>query len=621
MTRAPASGPTEFRSALEAGGLVFDGAMGTSLYAKGHLYTQSFDEMNLSQPDRILQAHEGFAAAGARVLETNTFGANRLRLHAHGHQDKVAEINAAGVALARQACGDAGFVAGSVGPSGSILESLGNAERQALRDAFAEQCRALIDAGADALILETFRQPGELQLALEAARGAAGEAAVIACVSFDEAGTTADGAGPEDIAGRLASWGADALGVNCATGPAGVYEMVTRMLAPGLPTVAIPNAGMPQQVEGRLAYMATPEYFQVFARRLFKAGISAVGGCCGTTPAHIEKVAAAARMVSGGTSSEGHEWGMREGGGVSLEAAPGVRVVPTEEKGPIGAKLGKEFVVSVEVNPPPGLSLEKALDAARMLRDGGVDVINVADGARAQARMGNLALCMRIQEEVGLPALMHVTTRDRNLLGLFAYLMSAHELGVQNLVVITGDPPKMGDFPDATAVYDLDSIGLLRLLSAMNRGFDAGGKPLGAATSFLCATGAEPAAQDYERELARLRAKREAGAEIVMTQPVYDPAVLDRMLDDIAPLDLPVLVGLLPLASHRNAEFLHNEVPGMRIPDAIRERMRRAGSGEPARREGVAIARDMLASVRDRVAGAYIMPPFGRYELALEVLG
>lgn len=611
---------SEFHNALNSGGLVFDGAMGTSLYAKGHLYTQSFEEMNLSQPERILQAHESFARAGAQVLETNTFGANAARLRPHGHERKVVEINEAGVALARKAAGEDRFVAGSVGPTGLILESLSSRERDALRATFADQCGALVEAGSDALLLETFRQPNELKLALEAARSAGSDIAVIACVSFDETGTTADGAGPEDIATRLADWGAHALGVNCATGPAGVYEMITRMLGPGLPTVAIPNAGMPQQVEGRLAYMATPEYFQVFARRLFKAGVSAVGGCCGTTPAHIEKIAAAARMVSGGSTADALEWGMREGVATAREPAPGVTVVRTDEKGPVGAKLGREFIVSVEVNPPPGLSLDKALDAARMLREGGVDVINVADGARAQARMGNLALCMRIQEEVGLPTLMHVTTRDRNLLGLFAYLMSAHELGVRNLVVITGDPPKMGDFPDATAVYDLDSIGLLRLLSTMNRGFDAGGKPLGASTSFLCATGAEPGATDYPHELERLRAKREAGAELVMTQPVYDPAVLDRMLDDIEPLNLPVLVGLLPLASHRNAEFLHNEVPGMKVPDPIRERMRKAGSGEPARREGVAIAREMLAAVRGRVAGAYIMPPFGRYELALDVL-
>jgi homocysteine S-methyltransferase len=320
--------------------------------------------------------------------------------------------------------------------------------------------------------------------------------------------------------------------------------MVTRMRAPGLPLVAIPNAGMPQKVEGRFAYMATPEYFQLYARRLFKAGVHGVGGCCGTTPEHIRKIVAAARMISAGhghQTLEGSGGGMREDQGADThQVAPGVHVVETRDKGPIGAKLKQKFLVSVEINPPPGLSLDSALNGARALKEGGVDIINVADGARAQARMGNLALCLRIQEEVGLPALMHVTSRDRNLLGQVAYLLAAHELGVRNLVVITGDPPKMGDFPNATPVYDTDSVGLLRLVSAMNRGFDPGGKPLGGATQFLCATGAEPAAVDFQHEVDRLRQKRDAGAELVMTQPVYDPDVLDRMLHAIEPLGIPV---------------------------------------------------------------------------------
>jgi len=366
--------------------------------------------------------------------------------------------------------------------------------------------------------------------------------------------------------------------------------------------------------------MTTPEYFLLYARRLFKAGISAVGGCCGTTPEHIRKITAAARMLGGSDFPE-----LGSGGGDDVleqgsDAASRVQVLSLEQKGELGAKLGRKFIVSVEVNPPPGLSLDKALEGARLLRDGGVDVINVADNARASMRMGNLALCLRIQETLGMPTLMHVTTRDRNLLGLVAHVLAAHELGVRNLVVITGDPPKMGDFPDATSVYDVDSIGLLRLISGFNHGVDPGGKPLGAATSFVCATGAEPAAVDYEREMMRLGKKRDAGAEFVMTQPVYDVDVLERFVADVKPLGLPVLVGVLPLGSYRNAEFLHNEVPGMSVPEAVRERMRKAGSGQRGRDEGVRIAREMLSAVKDRVAGAYIMPPFGRYELALEVI-
>jgi homocysteine S-methyltransferase len=617
-----------FLDAVQSGGLVFDGAMGTALYEKGMLYTQCFDELNVSRSATIRAIHEVYLEAGAQVLETNTFGANRFRLAHHGFADDVAEINAAGVEIAREAAEAEAFVVGSIGPSGLMLETLSPQRRDEVRAAFGEQCAALVDAGVDGLIIETFRQPDELALAVAAA-GPAMERGVpiIASVSFDEAGATADGKRPEQVADFLAGLRVQAIGVNCATGPAGVYEMITRMAAPGLPLVAIPNAGLPRQIEGRFAYMATPEYFQIYARRLFKAGVHAVGGCCGTTPDHVRAIAAAGRMVAGGHAVvELTGAGMRDEhrdehhAAAAHDVAPGVAVVPTAEKGEIGRKLGTTFLVSVEVNPPPGLSPQSALDGARLLKDGGVDVINVADGARAQARMGNLALCIRIQADVGLPTLMHVTSRDRNLLGHVAHLLAAHELGVHNLVVITGDPPKLGDFPRASAVYDTDSIGLLRMVSAMNHGFDPGGKPLGGATRFLCATGAEPGAHDYARELDRLRQKRDAGAELVMTQPVYDPAVLDRMLSDIAPLNLPVLVGLLPLASYRNAEFLHNEVPGMRVPQEVRDRMRKAGTGETGRREGVAIAREMLDAVRDRVQGAYIMPPFGRYELALRVI-
>ncbi len=614
--------PEAFLAALRAGGLVFDGAMGSSLYEKGNLYTQCFEEMNVSRPEVVRSIHQSFVDTGCDAIETNTFGANRVRLARHGFEGRVREFNLAGVALAREAAGTRAFVAGAVGPTGLMLETLSGSQLPEIEAAFREQCEALLAAGVDALLLETFRQPDELRLAVQGARAAgSGKVPVIACVSFDEAGTTADGQHPEQVAQLLASFDVAAIGVNCATGPAGVYEMITRMQGPRLPLVAIPNAGMPQQVEGRLAYMATPDYFQLYARRLFKAGVQAVGGCCGTTPDHIRKVVAAARMVSGGHHAEVAGGGMREEHPTHTgNIAPGVTVVPTEEKGPIGRNLGKKFLVSVEINPPPGLSLASAVAGAKALKEGGVDIINVADGPRASARMGNLALCLRIQQEVGLPALMHVTSRDRNLLGTVAYLLAAHELDVRNLVVITGDPPKMGDFPHATAVYDTDSVAMLQLISAMNRGFDPGGKPLGGATRFLCATGAEPGAHDYARELERLKQKQAAGAELIMTQPVYDPAVLDRMLRDIEPLGIPVLVGLLPLASYKNAEFLHNEVPGMQVPENIRERMRKAGSGEAGRNEGIAIAREMLAEVKDRVAGAYVMPPFGRHELALRVI-
>ena len=616
-------------SALTHRPVVFDGAMGTQIYERGVLYTQNFDQLCVTRGDLVKSVHAGYLAAGAEVLQTNTFGANRYRLALHNLEGQLEAINRAGVRVAREAAGDQAWVAGSIGPSGKILKTVRPGEHGELREAFREQAAVLLDEGVDVLILETFRQPEEVRLAIEGVKLAEGDVAaekrapIIASVSFDSFGTMADGAGPEEMAQRLAAWGADVIGVNCADGPAGVYETATKMLGAGLPIVAQPNAGLPRRVEGRFAYMATPDYFLVFARRMLKAGVRGIGGCCGTTPEHVRQMAAAARMVGATGDSAPPELPTIAGAHELREATPPVAPGVTKlarDKGELGAKIGKKFVISVEVNPPAGLSPQKALDAARMLRDGGVDVINVADGARATARMGNFALCHRIQQELGMPALMHVTTRDRNLLGLVAHLLGCHELDLTNLVVITGDPPKMGDFPDATPVYDVDSVGLLRLLDGMNRGFDPGGKPLGGATKFLLATGAEPAAKDYARELDRLRKKREAGAEIVMTQPVYDPDVLERFLRDVEPLDMPVLVGILPLASYRNAEFLHNEVPGMSVPDAIRERMRKAGAGEDARAEGVAIAREMLSAVRSRVAGAYIMPPLGRYELALRVI-
>ncbi len=606
--------------ALRAGSLVFDGAMGTALYERGVLYTVCFDELCVSRPELIRKVHEDYVAAGAQVLETNTFGANQYRLDAHGFKHRVVEINQAAVKLAREAAQDKAFVVGAVGPTGLAFKTVASDEHVHIREAFSEQCRALVEAGVDGLLLETFRHPEELHLALQAAKEAAqSRVPVLAQVSFDAFGTMADGTGPEAMASKLVSWGASGIGVNCADGPAGVYDTVTRMMGAGVPVMAQPNAGLPRRLEGRFAYMTTPEYFLVYARRLFKAGVAAVGGCCGTTPEHIRKIAAAARMLSGSDYPD-----LGSGSGEmferALEAAPGVEVVSQERKSELGAKLTKKFIVSVEVNPPPGLSLDKALEGAKLLQAGGVDVINVADNARASMRMGNLALCLRIQESLGMQTLMHVTSRDRNLLGLVAHLLAAHELGIRNLVVITGDPPKMGDFPDATSVYDIDSIGLLRLITGFNHGVDPGGKPLGAATRFLLATGAEPAASDYAREIERLRKKRDAGAEFIMTQPVYDVEVLERFMRDVEPLGLPVLVGLLPLAGYRNAEFLHNEVPGMSVPDTIRERLRKAGSAEQGREEGIRIAREMLEAVKDRVAGAYIMPPFGRYELALKVI-
>lgn len=612
--------------------------MGTQLYERGVLYTQNYEEICVTRPELIKGIHKEYLRAGAQVIETNTFGANRYRLAKFNLEKRVGELNEAGVRIAREAVAEStaasAWVAGNIGPTGlPTLKGLTQRDFADIRAAFEEQAAAL--AGADLLTIETMRSPEEMRLCIEAVR-ATSDLPLVAMVSFDAFGTMADGTTPEVMADRLAQWGADVIGVNCGDGPAGVFDTLERMRGVGLPMAAMPNAGIPRRIEGRMLYMANPEYFGVYARRLIKLGVRLVGGCCGTTMDHIRRAANAARMhahegatpggdggsirTSGPPSNPTHEPNdPTMSGGAAVEPAPGARVVPMADRSPFAAKLGRSFVVSVEVNPPAGMDPSKAVAAAKHLLANGVDVINIADGPRASARMGNLALAVKLIRE-GVEPLLHVCCRDRNTLGLVGHVMAAHELGVRNLVIITGDPPKMGDYPDCTAVYDLDSIGLLRLVRGLNHGRDPGGKALGGVTEFVLATGAEPAAMDYNREIARLRKKVEAGAELVMTQPVYDPAVLTRFLDDVEPWGIPVMVGILPLASHRNAEFLHNEVPGMRVPDEVRERMRKVGSGPVARKEGVGIAREMLLAVKHRVAGAYVMPPLERWEMALEVI-
>jgi homocysteine S-methyltransferase len=614
-------GGQPFIEALRGGALVADGGMGTQLYERGILFSVNYEELNLSRPQVVRKVHESYLAAGAEVIETNTFGANSVRLARHGLEDKVREINLAAVKIAAEAAAGKAYLAGSIGPTGLLFEGV-EGEAARVRTSFQKQAEALAEGGADLLIIETMRQPQEILLAIDAARAAVGrDLPIVAQVSIDDELLMSDGTSVLAMGEALKAKGVDAIGVNCSTGPQDIFSAVEQLVPLGLPVTAIPNAGLPRRVDDRFIYVATPEYFGLFARRMYKLGVRLIGGCCGTTPEHIRRIAASARMAGSALSIEGDGASVIEASYAPPPAAPDVRVVPTAEKSRLAAKIAaKRFAVSVEVNPPVGLDTRKALAAAKMLTSSGVDVINIADGARAQARMSNVALALMMQSELGIETILHVCGRDRNLLGQVAHLLGAQALGIKNLVIITGDPPKLGDFPDATAVYDLDSIGLLRLAAGLNRGVDPGGKPLHEATAFFCATGAEPAALNYEREMQRLKLKVVAGAELIMTQPVYDHAVLDRFLEDVAPLGIPVLVGLLPLASFRNAEFLHNEVPGMSVPEAIRERMRKAGSGAAARKEGVAIAREMLASVRSRVAGAYIMPPLERYELALEVI-
>jgi 5,10-methylenetetrahydrofolate reductase len=460
---------------------------------------------------------------------------------------------------------------------------------------------------------------------VEAAYGV--NAPVVAQCTFDENLLTTDGASPDEVVERMLALGVDVIGANCTLGPERILAVAEKMVNKGKPVIIQPNAGYPRVVDGRSIYLSSPETYGVIARRAFKLGVGALGGCCGTGPDHMRRVVASARMLGGGrwrrSSTSGDVTQVQVKGAPSAELE-GETPVALIERSPFGKKIAEgKFVVSVEVPSPTGLDPTKTLDKIRMLEEGGVDVVNIPDGPRATVRMANQAMARLVLDRCPtIEPILHVCGRDRNLLALQADLIGAHVQGIRNTVIITGDPPKVGDYKDATAVFDLDSIGILNLARGLNRGLDPAGKPFGAGqrTAFVLATGAEPAALDFEREMQRLRDKKEAGAELVMTQPVFDPATLDRFLDAIADLQLPVLVGILPLASFKNAHFLHTQVPGMRLPADVLARMQKAGDGKDAAREGVAIAAEALRVLKGRVRGAYIMPPFGRVELALEVL-
>jgi methionine synthase / methylenetetrahydrofolate reductase(NADPH) len=604
--------------AIASGPLLLDGAMGSLLYERGVLHTRSYDELNVSQPDLIRGVHDDYVHAGADLIETNTFGANRMALARHGLVEQATAINRAGVELARAAAGDRAFVAGAVGPSGVKFHIATVAERRLARFALAEQIDTLVLAGVDAIALETFTSILEMEEAIRVAKERGPKVPVIAMMVFDAQCRSDGGLGPAEIADRMIAAGADVIGGNCGIGPAELYQVATSMVGRGKPVIAQPNAGLPASVEGRTLYVANPEHFGVFARRMLKSGVRMVGGCCGTTPDHTRAMLGAVRMLRGEKIDE-------RGGKASpqIQVAQGPAPAAKSalaDRSRLGGRIARgEFAVSVEITAPAGFDLAKTKQQVQQLLDGGVDVVNIADGPRASARMANVAVCARLAAESTVEPILHVCARDRSFLGLVAHLLGAHGLGRRNLVIITGDPPKMGDYPFSTPVYDVDSIGLLRIAAGLNAGVDPAGKEC-EPTHFVLATGAEPAAHDRERELRRLEDKKLAGAELVMTQPVYDPRTLDRFLEDAAPLGLPVMVGILPLASHRNAEFLHNEVPGMSIPSEYRERMAKVGAGPAARAEGIKIAQEALAAVKDRVAGAYVMPPFNRVDSALAVL-
>jgi methionine synthase / methylenetetrahydrofolate reductase(NADPH) len=601
---------------------IFDGAMGTMIYSKGVYINRCYDELNLSAPDLIADIHREYIKAGAEIIETNTYGASRLRLAHQGLDDKLFDINVAAVRLARKAMESAKhevFLAGAISPIGVRIEPYGPTSMDEARELFKEQVRALLEGGpgvgVDCFVLETFHDLAEMQQAIRAVRELC-DHVIFAQMTINERGETAFGTAPEGFTDRLDAWLGcdDVIGLNCSVGPQAILEAVEKMRPHTARRLsAQPNAGNPRDVGGRRMYMASPDYMAKYAKRLINAGVRFIGGCCGTTPEHIKLVADAVRALSPGRRTIAaitHE----------ERTSQAVQPVPLAERSRFANKIANgQFVTSVEIVPPKGCDPSNMLKGVRLLKENGVDAVNVPDGPRAQSRMGALAVSLIIEQQVGIEAVTHYACRDRNLLGMFSDLLGAAALGLRNFLLVTGDPPKMGPYPEATAVFDIDSIGLCNLVNRLNHGIDPGGNPIGEPTKFVIGVGVNPGAQDLDYELRRFEYKVEAGAEYAITQPVFDTAQLKHFLKRIEHCRIPIIPGIWPLVSFRNAEFLNNEVPGVSVPDPILERMRKCEDGAAALREGVKIAQEMLAEVRPYVQGVQVSAPFGRVQHALEV--
>jgi homocysteine S-methyltransferase len=607
---------TPFLEELDRRVLVCDGAMGTMLYAKGIFLNRSFDELNLTQADLVAEVHQAYVRAGADVLETNTFGANRIKLGAFSLADQVHAINLQGARIARHAAREQAYVAGAIGPLGIRIEPWGKTGVDEAQEFFREQARALVEGGVDLFVLETFRDVNEIGAAIRAVRSVC-DLPIVAQVTTLEDGNSLDGAAPETFVPDLERLGAQVVGLNCSVGPAAMLETIERMAhVATVKLSAQPNAGRPREIEGRNIYLCSPEYMASYARRFINNGVRLVGGCCGTTPEHIRHIKMAVRGLAPTEK--------KTPGFIRVDPrvpAPIVEPVARPEKSRMANGLARgAFVISVELAPPRGFRAEALVEQARQLRIHGVDLVNIPDGPRAGARMSALAVAVLVQQQAGIETILHYACRDRNLLGMQSDLLGAHSMGIRNLLLITGDPPQIGDYPDATGVFDVDSIGLTNVVTRLNRGFDIGGQSIGIPTAFHVGVAANPGALDPDEELRRFEYKVEAGAEFAITQPVFDAQELARFLARVERFRIPVLASVAPLESLRHAEFMANEVPGVRVPDGIVERMRRAEAGGRAAAEGLTIAREIAAEIRPLVQGLQITTATGSAETALAVI-
>ena len=611
---------TTFAEILANRPLLADGAMGTVLYSRGIFINRCYDELNLSDPGLILSVHEEYLQAGAEILETNTFGANRIRLARHGLAGKVTEINVAGVRLARQAVtnlkekqGSEAWVAGSIGPLGVRLEPLGKMGLDEARAAFSEQMRILVDGGVDLLIIETMPALNEARVALEAAHAVAPNLPVMVMVTVDDEGSCLDGSSPQQAAALLTEWGASAVGVNCSTGPTTVLTAIEAMRpATTVPLLAMPNAGMPRAVEGRNIYLCSPEYMASFARKAITAGVQIVGGCCGTTPNHIRAMRSAIRAMDAQARVESS--------GAAPVLNPETPPEPLAARSLLGSMIAKgKFVTLVEIVPPKGIDCSKEIEGAGLLAQLGVHAINVYDSPHASARMSAQSLCIQVQQHNGIETILNYVCRDRNIFSIQSDLLGASSIGLRNILCLTGDPIKLGNYPDATEVFDVDSIGLVNIAQRLNHGLDIGANAIGASTNFTVGVVANPGAPDIENELRRFAYKVEAGAEYAITRPVYDLRLLESFLERIKDHRIPVIASIWPLISLRNAEYMKNDLR-LSMPEEIMLRMAQAETPEAALQEGIKIAKEMLEAVRPYVQGIQVSAPFGLYNVAAEVI-